>query len=127
MQSTRGIEQPGCKFDEILVLISETQGTDKSTAVQTLTGKAEWFSDSFALNLSGKEVIEQLRGRWIIEVPELKGLSGAKLDAVKAMLRAGVGAIELREWAFWKAAPEKWRERAVEENEAMGLAQREEV
>jgi len=48
-------------------------------------------------------------------------------DAIKAILKAGVGASQIREWAFWQAAPEKWRERAVEENAAMGLAQREEV
>src|SRR4029077_4414996 len=29
----RRIRQPGCKFDEMLVLINELQGTDKSTAL----------------------------------------------------------------------------------------------
>ncbi len=37
------------KFDEMLVLVSEKQGLDKSTALKTLAVSPEWFTDSIDL------------------------------------------------------------------------------
>jgi hypothetical protein len=45
------VRQPGCKFDEMIVLENEEQGTDKSTALATLAGPEEWFSDDLPLNI----------------------------------------------------------------------------
>jgi hypothetical protein len=71
--AVRRVRHPGCKFDEMLVLESPTQGTDKSSAIRALAVRDEWFTDSFNLSAKGKEVIEALQGRWIVEVPELSG------------------------------------------------------
>jgi predicted P-loop ATPase len=71
--AVRRIRSPGCKFDEILILQSTTQGFDKSTALATLAVKPEWFTDSIDMGATDKEAIEQLQGKWIVEVAELKG------------------------------------------------------
>lgn len=81
----RRIREPGCKFDEMLVLISETQGTAKSTSLAILARRPEWFTDSVDLGMNDKEVIEQMRGKWVAEVPELRG-SKREVDRIKAFL-----------------------------------------
>lgn len=75
----RRIYEPGCKFDNVLVLVG-TQGCGKSTLVKKL-GK-QWFSDSFS-TVQGKEAFEQLQGKWILELAELSGLKRAEVNAVK--------------------------------------------
>lgn len=75
--------EPGCKFDFMTILVSE-QGIGKSTLLRLLGGA--WYSDSFDFRLDGKNQMEQLRGVWIVESPELKGLSKADIDSTKAFL-----------------------------------------
>lgn len=88
LAAVRRVRQPGCKFDEMLVLEFPPQGAaEKSTALGVLSVREEdWFSDSFSLHHRGKEIIEMLRGRWIIECPELVGIRGAEVEHVKAVL-----------------------------------------
>jgi predicted P-loop ATPase len=83
--AVRRIRQPGCKFDEMVILESG-QGFDKSSALATLAAQAEWFSDDVSLNLKGKEAIEQLAGKWIVEVPELKGMRRGESENHKSFL-----------------------------------------
>ncbi|SRR6266566_3900536 len=80
----RRVRQPGCKFDEIVVLEGE-QGTDRSTALSLLAVRPEWFTDSLRLNMKDKEVIEQLQGKWIVEIAELGGMKKAEVEHVKAL------------------------------------------
>ena len=82
----RRVRQPGCKFDEMLVMEQPTQGTDKSTALSILAVHDDWFSDDIPLDASGKEVIEMIRGRWILEAAELSGMKKADVEHLKAML-----------------------------------------
>jgi predicted P-loop ATPase len=84
--AVRRIRQPGCKFDEMLVLVDPTQGTNKSTALATLAVRPEWFTDALNLNARGREMIEQLAGKWIVEFAELKGMRDGHTDHVKALL-----------------------------------------
>jgi len=84
--ASRRVRQPGCKFDEMLVLESPQQGKDKSTALEILAVKEEWFTDNLDLSAKGKEVIEQIRGKWFIETPELSGMKQAEVEHVKAMV-----------------------------------------
>lgn len=72
--------RPGVKFDLVLTLISQMQGTGKSSFLKALGGN--WFSDSF-LTVQGKEAFEQLHGKWIIEIAELSGLKKAEVESVK--------------------------------------------
>jgi hypothetical protein len=70
--AVRRVRQPGCKFDELLVLESP-QGWNKSTALRTLCPNDAWFSDDLQLGASSKESIECTSGKWIIEISELVG------------------------------------------------------
>ena len=71
----RGME-PGCKFDSVLTLIG-AQGTGKSLLADVLGG--EWYNDNIQ-TFTGKEASEQLRGVWIVEIPEVDRFS-AKYEA----------------------------------------------
>jgi predicted P-loop ATPase len=84
--AVRRSRQPGCKFDEMVILEQEVQGTDKSSALAFLAVREEWFSDDLPLNVEGKQVIEALRGRWIVEASELSGMRRADIEHLKALL-----------------------------------------
>jgi hypothetical protein len=81
----RRIRQPGCKFDEMPVLISD-QGLDKSSGLKILAVREEWFSDNLALHADDKRIIESLRGHWIVEAAELNRMSKADVGHLKAYL-----------------------------------------
>lgn len=81
----RRVRQPGCKFDEMMVLES-AQGTAKSTVLATLAVRDEWFSDDLPLGADTKRVIEALAGRWIVEAADLKGMKRADADNLKSFL-----------------------------------------
>jgi predicted P-loop ATPase len=83
--AVRRIRQPGCKYDEMVILESP-QGFNKSTALHALCPRGEWFSDDFPLNLKSKELIEATLGKWIIEASDLSGKRKAEVDRLKAML-----------------------------------------
>lgn len=74
------IMKPGVKFELVLILVSPTQGTGKSSFFRALGG--EWFSDSFKLKNTNQD-FEQLQGAWIIEMGELAGLKKAEVEDVK--------------------------------------------
>jgi putative DNA primase/helicase len=79
------IYQPGIKFDSMLVLNGRTD-LGKSTFFARLAG--EWFSDS--LNFTdmgkGKDAAEKIQGVWIVEIPELAGLSKMDVNNIKGFL-----------------------------------------
>lgn len=76
------IFKPGTKFDNMIILVGQ-QGIGKSTFLKKL-GKS-WFSDSIG-KFEGKEAYEQLRGVWIIEVPELTGFNRTEMSDIKQFL-----------------------------------------
>lgn len=83
--SVRRVRQPGTKFDEMLILVGE-QGADKSTFLNTLAVNDAWFTDSVPINAEGKEMIEGLSGKWIVEAAELKGMRSSNVEHLKANL-----------------------------------------
>jgi hypothetical protein len=74
--------RPGCKLDYMLVL-EGTQGTTRSTVCAILAG--EYFSDHLP-DIGGKECSQHLRGKWLIEVAELRAHSRASIDQFKEFL-----------------------------------------
>ncbi len=76
------VMRPGCKYDYILTLIGP-QGIGKSTLVKTLGG--EWFDDSLT-SIEGKEGMEQIRGKWLIEFGELTNYKKSTSEAYKAFI-----------------------------------------
>lgn len=72
---------PGCKADHILIL-EGYQGLGKSSFLRDMAG-AEWFSDTLA-DMASKDSYQQLRGKLIIEIPELDALNKADTTRAKA-------------------------------------------
>lgn len=75
--------KPGCKADCALVLEGK-QGAGKSSALKALAG-GDWFYDGLH-DLQSKDASAGLRGKWIIELPELSAMRRSDVEAVKAFL-----------------------------------------
>lgn len=80
--AVRRARQPGCKFDQILVL-EGSEGAGKSTAIEILAGTNN-FSDQTILGLDDKGHQEALQGVWIYEIADLAGISKADVERIKA-------------------------------------------
>ena len=105
--AVRRVRQPGCKFDE-MPIFEAPQGLDKSTVLSTLAVQQEWFSDDLPLNADGKKVIEQLRGKWIVEAAEMSGLRRADVEHLKAMLSRQVDRGRLAYGRITTECPRQW-------------------
>lgn len=75
--------EPGCKVDHVLILEGE-QGLKKSRAIKQLCPVPAWFTDGLS-ELGSKAQAEEIEGKWIIELAELKGV-GRELDQTKAFV-----------------------------------------
>ena len=78
------ILEPGCQVDSALVL-EGPQGIGKSSALRLLAGD-EWFSDSLPADLSHKDARDHLRGKWVVELPELAQFKRAEIETIKAYM-----------------------------------------
>ena len=83
--AVRRVMQPGCKFDELLILESD-QGLLKSSALRVLCPNADWFSDDLPLHVEAKQIIERTAGKWIIEAADLSGKNKSSIEQLKASL-----------------------------------------
>jgi predicted P-loop ATPase len=77
------VMRPGIKYDYVLTLIGP-EGSGKSTLVRVMA-KDKWFNDSLT-SIEGKEAMEQLRGKWLIEMGELTNYKKSTSEAYKAFL-----------------------------------------
>ena len=76
---------PGCKFDDVPVLIGCRQGEGKSTIIRWLAINDEFYSE--VTQFEGGVSVEQLEGAWICEISEMLALSKtAEQEAVKAFI-----------------------------------------
>lgn len=76
---------PGCKFDDMPVLIGTQQGEGKSTLVRWIALKDEYFSE--INEIEGQRGIEAVEGAWICEMGELLALTKVReVEAVKSYL-----------------------------------------
>lgn len=76
------VMEPGCKFDYCLVLEGE-QGRGKSTAARILAW--HWFADT-DLDLSNKDSLMALPGKWVYEIAEMGSLMKAEERKQKSFL-----------------------------------------
>jgi predicted P-loop ATPase len=74
------VHEPGIKFDLVLVLVSQIQGTGKSSFFRALGKK--WFSDSL-YTVKGNKAFEAVQGSWIIELAELTVLKNFDAASMK--------------------------------------------
>lgn len=77
------IYEPGCKFDYVMIL-EGGQGIGKSTALAILAGR-KWFTDSIG-KLDEKDVVDQMCGKWIIELGELAAVKKADAEVLKSFV-----------------------------------------
>jgi len=77
------VMRPGIKFDYCLVL-EGAQGLRKSSVLRALAGDL-WFSDT-DLDLSNKDSMSALRGKWLHEVAEMGSLARAESQRQKSFL-----------------------------------------
>jgi predicted P-loop ATPase len=82
--AARRIYEPGCKFDEMPIFESP-EGRLKSTALLILAGEDN-FSDHAPFGLEPRQVIEVLRGKWIVECAELDTMNKTEVTALKSFL-----------------------------------------
>lgn len=73
---------PGVKYDTMLILVG-AQGKGKSTILAKMGGA--WFSDSMG-SMGDKEAMENIQGKWLLEVPEMQAFSRSDLNASKAFM-----------------------------------------
>lgn len=84
--AVKRIYEPGCKFDHMLIL-EGGQGAGKSTLLHTLSDvldmgdENEYFTDSFSMkNVTNKDELAKLTGKFIVECAELSGMNKADRD-----------------------------------------------
>ena len=104
--AVRRVMEPGCKFDTLLMTES-SQGKNKSTALEILAVKPEWFTDSLHLGADAKVVIEQTQGVWIVEFPEMTGIR-KDVERIKAFASQRVDRSRLAYGHFAITAPRQW-------------------
>ncbi len=76
------IFEPGCKFD-YFIIVSGPEGCGKSTLFSVMGGP--WFSDSVA-TIEGKEGMESVQGKLIIELGELVGVKRSAVESLKSFI-----------------------------------------
>lgn len=89
------VRHPGCKFDQMLVFESLQQGTNKSSVVELLAVRPEWYTASLTLGAKDKEMLEQMEGKWLVEFSELQGMGKSEIEAVKSQITRKVDSARL--------------------------------
>lgn len=85
MSAVARILNPGCQADYSIVL-EGAQGARKSSAVLALCPNPEWFL-AFDYDPASKEALENLQGKWLVEMAELAVLSrGRDMRQIKSFI-----------------------------------------
>lgn len=84
--AVRRVFIPASKMDYIPVLVSE-EGLGKSRFIRRMAKL--WGSDTFYTFTGSKEAYEQLRGVWLMEIPELNGVQYRSTNSRKAFVTKG--------------------------------------
>lgn len=76
---------PGCKFDDVCVLVGTSQGEGKSTFIRWLALSDTFFTE--VTEIEGQKGVEAIEGAWICEIAELLAVTKAKeVEAVKSYI-----------------------------------------
>ena len=80
------IFEPGHKFDFAAIIEGE-EGRRKSTFIETIG--AHWYGHLTGNFHDRKAQVEQMQGKWILEIPDLTGMHRSAVEDVKAFMSAG--------------------------------------
>jgi len=69
-----------------MLIFEGPQGGGKSSAIQALCARPEWFGDDLPLHADTQRQMEATAGRWIVEAGELRGMSAADVNGLKSFL-----------------------------------------
>jgi predicted P-loop ATPase len=83
----RRIREPGCKIDEMMLLMGG-QGINKGKLAKALCPIEDGFTEAVKLGMEPKELILLLAGKCVAEVSEMEKRNSAGIEAVKAMISA---------------------------------------
>ena len=87
IQAVARIQEPGCLARAMLILEGE-QGIRKSTFANELFGH-DWFADDLP-DMSTKDAVLQLRGKWGIEIGEMVSATKSEVRAVKRFMASKI-------------------------------------
>lgn len=77
--------EPGCQLDMVPAFQS-AQGTRKSSGLLALAPSKDYFTDSVSFAKDDDNFKRAIRGKLVIEIPELAGLGKAEVEFVKRMI-----------------------------------------
>jgi putative DNA primase/helicase len=69
-----------------MLILEGSQDAGKSTFLRRLCPREEWFSDTPVDLTAGKDQYQVLRGKWIVEIPELDGFKGKDSTRIKSFV-----------------------------------------
>lgn len=81
--AVRRIREPGCKFDEMVILES-LAGKNKSQALEILATRKEWFCDDLPVASETRDLMEATTGAWICCAEEMAGAGRAGVSKLKS-------------------------------------------
>jgi predicted P-loop ATPase len=90
------VMEPGCQLDMVPAFQSR-QGGRKSSGLQSLAPMPEFFTDGVSLAHDDPDFKRMIRGKIVVEIAELAGLSKTEVEFIKRMITRRV-----EEWV------EKW-------------------
>ncbi len=82
---TGRVLSPGCQLDMVVALQSP-QGRHKSTGLQAMVPDPDWFTDGLSLQQDDDDFRRLIRGKLVIEIAEMVGLSKADIPHVKQVI-----------------------------------------
>jgi len=81
--AVKRIYEPACYMDYVMVFVGE-QGAGKSKMLDQLAVNPNWFASDCPI--VGKEAYENIRGKWIVEMAELREINKRDSGTVKSFI-----------------------------------------
>jgi predicted P-loop ATPase len=76
--------EPGCQLDYVTTLIGD-QGLCKSKVIRALSPDPKWVM-VHDLRLDNKDALQNLRGKWLVELAEIDSMSGYRHSQVRSFV-----------------------------------------
>jgi hypothetical protein len=100
--------EPGCQLD-MVVAFQSGQGEMKSTGLQAMVPAEDCFTDGLSLHEDNDDFKRLIRGKLVIEVAEMAGLSKGDINLVKRVITR-----RIEEWVEkWQTQPTRFKRRCM--------------